>query len=250
MLHKPTARCVLVWLALVLAILLAATGCSEKRATQAKMPPPPTIEVTTTITHANPSPPIVLAPQQSHPKVEAWTQTGIASWYVADPHGQKTASGEPYNAMALTAAHRTLPLHSLVRVTNLKTNSQVTVRINDRGPFIEGRVIDLSLTAAKALDMIGQGLANVKLEVLRAPAAVDRGGKWCIQIGTFRQRNEALELKKSLADHYRDARLQDFAGATGYWVRLRVRDDDRVLAQRIADDIKAGEGDVFLVRID
>jgi rare lipoprotein A len=179
-----------------------------------------------------------------------WTQTGIASWYVADPRGQKTASGEPYDAMALTAAHRTLPLQSVVRVTNLKTNSQVTVRINDRGPFIDGRVIDLSLTAAKALDLLAPGLARVKLEVLRAPTAIDRGGKWCVQIGTFRQRNGALELKKALADRYREALLLDFAGATGYWVRLRVRDDDRILAQRIASSIKASEGGVFLVRLD
>jgi rare lipoprotein A len=152
--------------------------------------------------------------------------------------------------MAPTAAHRTLPLQSLVRVTNLKTNSQVVVRINDRGPFVDGRVIDLSLTAAKALDMVLPGLATVKLEVLHAPEAIHAGGKWCVQIGAFRERNLALDLKKSLGARYRQAHLLDFIGATGYWVRMRVENDDRVLAEKLANNIKVSEGGVFLVRLD
>jgi rare lipoprotein A len=137
-----------------------------------------------------------------------------------------------------------------VRVTNLKTKSQVVVRINDRGPFIDGRVIDLSLTAAKALDILQSGLATVKLEVMHTPTAVDIGGKWCVQIGAFRQRNGAIDLKKALATRFREAQLLDFPGATGYWVRLRVQDDDRLLAQRVASNIKVDEGSVFLVRLD
>ena len=115
--------------------------------------------------------------------------------------------------MALTAAHRTLPFQSVVRVTNLKTNSQVIVRINDRGPFVDGRVIDLSLAAAKALGIWQPGLATVKLELLHTPAAIDIGGKWCVQIGAFRQRNGALELKQTLTARYHNARLLDFPGS-------------------------------------
>lgn len=152
--------------------------------------------------------------------------------------------------MALTAAHRTLPFHSVVRVTNLKTNGQVIVRINDRGPFVNGRVIDLSLAAAKELDILRSGLANVKLEVLHATAAIDSGGKWCVQIGAFRRRNGALDLKKALTARYPKARLLDFPGATGYWVRVRVEDDDRLLAQKVAGNIKVSEGGVFLMRLD
>jgi peptidoglycan lytic transglycosylase len=152
--------------------------------------------------------------------------------------------------MELTAAHRTLPLQSLVRVTNLKTNSQVIVRINDRGPFIDGRVIDLSKMAAKALDIMQTGLATVKVEVLHTPTAIDLGGKWCVQIGTFSHRNSALDLKKTLSARYGEARLLDFAGATGYWVRVLVQDDDRALAQRVAGNLKVSEGGVFLVRLD
>ncbi len=239
-----------VWMALTLAVSLASTGCGEKKRAQAKLPPPPQIVVTPDTNPAEPIPPAPPVPLPSHPKPEAWTQTGIASWYVADPKGQKTASGEPYNGMALTAAHRTLPLQSVVRVTNLKTNSQVLVRINDRGPYIDGRIIDLSLAAARALKITLSGLATVKLEVMHTPTAINIGGKWCVQIGAFRERNGALELKKILAARYHEARLLDLPGATGYWVRVRVQDDDRVLAQKVASKIKVSEGGVFLVRLD
>jgi rare lipoprotein A len=237
-------------MALLLAVSLASTGCGEKKRAQIKLPPPPQIAVTTAPKLAEPAPP---APPHALPRAAQpapWTQTGIASWYVADPAGQRTASGEPYNGTTLTAAHRTLPLQSVVRVTNLKNNSQVVVRINDRGPYIDGRVIDLSLTAAKTLDILQQGLATVRLEVLHTPKAIDIGGKWCVQIGTFRQRSGALDMKRSLAARFRQAILQDFAGATGYWVRMRVKDDDRLLAQKLASNIKVSEGDVFLVRLD
>ena len=225
-------------------------GLWREEKTQAKLPPPPPIAVPTSPKPAEPIPPAPPVPLPRPPKPEPWTQTGIASWYVAEPGGQKTASGEPYDGMALTAAHRTLPFQSVVRVTNLKTNSQVIVRINDRGPFVDGRVIDLSLAAAKALDMWRPGLATVKLEVLHTPAAIDIGGKWCVQIGAFRQRNGALDLKQTLTARYRQARLLDFPGATGYWVRVRVQDDDRLLAQKVASNIKVSEGGVFLVRLD
>lgn len=91
---------------------------------------------------------------------------GIASWYGEDFHGKKTASGERYNMYDLTAAHRTLPLGSRVRVTNLDNGEEVVVRINDRGPFKKGRIIDLSYEAARRLDMIDEGTARVKLTLL------------------------------------------------------------------------------------
>jgi len=91
---------------------------------------------------------------------------GIASWYGEDFHGKKTASGETYNMYDLTAAHRTLALGSWVKVTNLDNGKEVVVRINDRGPFKKGRIIDLSLEAARRLDMISEGTAKVKLTVL------------------------------------------------------------------------------------
>lgn len=237
-------------MALLLVASLTSPGCGEKKITPAKLPPPPPIAVPTGPKSAEPIAPAPPVPLPRPAKPQPWTQAGIASWYVAEPGGQKTASGEPYDGTALTAAHRTLPFHSVVRVTNLKTNNQVVVRINDRGPFIDGRVIDLSVAAAKALDIWRQGVATVKLEVLHTPSAIDIGGRWCVQIGAFRQRKGALDLKQTLIARYRQARLLEFPGATGYWVRVLVQDDDRLLAQKVASAIKVSEGGVFLVRLD
>ena len=97
--------------------------------------------------------------------------TGQASWYGQAHHGKKTASGEVYDRMQLTAAHRTLPMGTRVRVTNVDNGRSVVVRINDRGPFKAGRVIDLSQAAARELGALGDGLFNVRLEVLEDAAA-------------------------------------------------------------------------------
>jgi len=106
-------------------------------------------------------------PAQANDKVEALkTITGPASWYGSKFHGRTTANGERYNMNAMTAAHKTLPFGTKVRVTNQRTGKAVTVRINDRGPFVGNRVIDLSRGAAQAVGMISQGVASVKIEVL------------------------------------------------------------------------------------
>jgi rare lipoprotein A len=102
-------------------------------------------------------------------KVVGDTQVGIASYYGGKFHGRKTANGERFDMNALTAAHKTLPLGTKVRVTHVKTGKSVVVRINDRGPFIKGRVIDLSRRAARELDMIHSGVARVRVEVLSLP---------------------------------------------------------------------------------
>jgi rare lipoprotein A len=94
-------------------------------------------------------------------------ERGDASYYAQDFHGRKTASGEPFDMHELTAAHRTLPMGTRVRVTNLENGRDVVVRINDRGPFKRGRVIDVSYEAARKLDMVASGVAPVKVEVLR-----------------------------------------------------------------------------------
>jgi peptidoglycan lytic transglycosylase len=96
-----------------------------------------------------------------------YSQTGIASWYGPGFHGRKTATGEIYNMHMLTAAHDTLPLNSVVKVTNMLNNKHVVVRINDRGPFVDNRLIDLSLASAKKLGLVGPGTAPVRLTVLK-----------------------------------------------------------------------------------
>ena len=94
------------------------------------------------------------------------TALGIASWYGPNFHGKKTSNGETYNMNAMTSAHKTLPMNTMVRVINLGNGAQTTVRINDRGPFVAGRIIDLSKAAATSIGMIGAGTARVKLEVV------------------------------------------------------------------------------------
>jgi rare lipoprotein A len=96
-------------------------------------------------------------------------ETGIASWYGVPYHGRRAASGETFDMEQLTAAHQTLPFQTMVEVTNLDNGKRVVVRINDRGPFVKGRIIDLSHAAAKQIDMIGPGTARVRLKVVYAP---------------------------------------------------------------------------------
>ncbi|GIW24288.1 septal ring lytic transglycosylase RlpA family protein [Meiothermus sp.] len=113
-----------------------------------------------------PLPPAPTAPAQNPPPALA-TEQGWASWYGPRFHGRRTANGERFNKFHLTAAHRTLPFHTRVRVTNLHNGRSVVVRINDRGPYIRGRILDLSYAAARALGMYSQGVVQVKVEVLR-----------------------------------------------------------------------------------
>lgn len=98
---------------------------------------------------------------------EQFEEVGTASWYGADFHGKQTANGEIYNSGDMTAAHRTLPLPSIVRVTNLNNNKSAIVRVNDRGPFAKNRVIDVSERVAEVLDFKNKGTADVKVELMR-----------------------------------------------------------------------------------
>jgi len=119
---------------------------------------------TVDVTQKPASPPIQAV--ASAPTITAFRQKGIASWYGKDFHGRRTATGEPFDKDGLSAAHRTLPLGSMIRVTNLENNRSTTVRVNDRGPFIKSRVIDLSYGAARELGFATEGTAQVVIERL------------------------------------------------------------------------------------
>jgi rare lipoprotein A len=135
------------------------------------------------------------------------TFSGVASWYGKDFHGRKTSNGEIYNMYDLTAAHKTLPMNTMVRVTHLENDKSVVVRINDRGPFVKSRIIDLSYTAAKRIDMIKRGTAPVRLEVIGFDGIVgDRpghhsiqGGNFMVQIGAFRRKEGAGSFSKEFS---------------------------------------------------
>ena len=178
-------------------------------------------------------------------------ETGKASWYGAPYHNRRSSNGEVYDMNSLTAAHRTLPLGSIVRVTNLKTGHSTIVRITDRGPFIEGRIVDLSLAAAKQADVWQAGVAEVRLEVLRTPVPFTTGGRWAVQIGSFQSESGADVIADRLTRRYKTAKVLRFSSPVGdWWVRVRVLKDDRVRAEEVARDTRTVEGKVFLVRLD
>ncbi len=152
---------------------------------------------------------------------------------------------------AMTAAHRTYPLGSIVRVTNVKTGHSALVRITDRGPFIPGRVLDLSLAAARKVDVWQPGVAEVKVELMQSPESIVAGGKWAVQIGGFPHEHAATKLADHLTRRYHTAKVLCFASPAGdWWIRIRVLDDDHDRAKELADETATPEGAVFLVRLD
>ena len=130
-------------------------------------------------------------------------EEGMASWYGPGFHGKLTANGEPYDMDQLTAAHRTLPFNSIVKVRNLSNGESVLVRINDRGPFAKGRIIDLSRKAAREIGMIGSGTANVALmlmnDTLKHSRTTDlKTATYTIQLGSYREKNKAFEHSRTI----------------------------------------------------
>jgi len=153
-------------------------------------------------------------------------EEGIASWYGPGFHGRLTASGERYNMYAFTAAHKTLPMGTKVLVTNLENGRQTIVRINDRGPFVKGRIIDLSYAAARALGMHQKGTARVRIEALsESPSAAgpdfDRG-EFFIQVGAFKNYANALRLKERLARHFKIVAIVPYERGSQTFYRVQV----------------------------
>ena len=184
-----------------------------------------------------------------HAKV-IWSQVGWASWYGPNYHNKRGANGEIYDQNQMTAAHNMLPLNSIVRVTNLKTKQSALVRITDRGPFVGDRVVDLSMEAAKQLGIYLPGTAEVRLDVLEAPKPIDTGGRWCIQMGAYQTEEAALAMKDRLLRHNRTAQVIEFKGPTGYWVRLRVPQDDKQQTINVFERTDITEGGMYMVRLD
>ncbi len=183
-------------------------------------------------------------------------ETGMASWY--GPSGHRSADGSVYDGKSMTAAHKTLPLGTVARVTNLVNGESVMVRITDRGPFAHGRVLDLSEGAAKEIGLYRMGVAKVKIEAYGVGNATSGGlppisaGKWCVQTGAFKSQQDALDLKTALMKRYIGSRVIEFAGATGYWVRIDPAQHDHADAAAIKEWIGNPDPQVvpYLVRLD
>ncbi len=181
------------------------------------------------------------------------TETGVASWYGFPYHGRRAASGEVYDMQQLTAAHRTLPFQTWIEVTNLSNGKQVDVRINDRGPFVKGRIVDLSQAAARDIDMLRAGTARVRLKVITpppvtqpvAPAAAPvvtsptpppSSNCFVVQAGAFTDRDRAESLRASLADRFPPARVVFYTTAAPWRVIVghdMTRDQATELAIRV-----------------
>ena len=185
------------------------------------------------------------------PVAIGYTETGIASWYGYPYHGRPAADGEIYDMEKMTAAHRTLPFNTWVRVENLNNARTVELRIIDRGPFVSHRIIDVSHAAAEALDMIGPGTARVRMVVIRAPEPVT-AGTFAVQVGAYTDPQNAEAVRARMAARYGTARLVLRAGNPNVWRVLvgaeTTEEGADGLAARIRDEI--GEKNAFVVRLD
>ncbi len=165
---------------------------------------------------------------------------GVASWYGNPYNGRPTASGEIYNMYAMTAAHRTLPFGTMVRVHDLDNGRTVVVRINDRGPFVGGRIIDLSYAAAETMGMVGPGTAHVELEILNpavvyGPTAVP--GVYSVQVGAFTNEDNAERVKANIEPHFGPVLIQVYnSPERGIVYRVRV---GQLTSQGTASDLAA-----------
>ena len=235
--------------------LISLTGCHHKPPQVTHQAPPPVTRRPSQPASENAS--ITPAPRPTAPTFDDTsgppisTETGLASWYGPNYNRRAAADGTVYDQDGMTAAHRTLPMGSTVRVTNLTTGQQVYVRITDRGPFAPGRILDLSVGAAKAVGVYRAGVARVRIEAF-AHTSADPPGRWCVQTGPFTKEHDARDLKEALIDRYKGARVAEFQGPTGFWVRIDPADHARADALEIQDWI--GNPDAYaapyLVRID
>jgi rare lipoprotein A len=178
-------------------------------------------------------------------------EEGIASWYGHPYHGRPTASGEIYNMYAMTAAHRTLPFGTEVRVDDLDNGQSVVVRINDRGPFVAGRIIDLSYAAARAMGMLGAGTSLVRLEILN-PDVLNQPGIFAVQVGAFLERQNAERLRDRIAERFQPVIIQSFNRGDGLYHRVRVgQESSEEAARELARELQ-GAGlatETFVVRL-
>ena len=237
------------------ALMLAAvmfSGCAHKK--QVKLIPsaPPS----STRTPSSPAPPATAPPGPAGvPGAGApnpgYSETGVASWYGHPYHGRQAADGEIYDMETMVAAHRTLPFDTWVRVYDLDNDKSVEVRIIDRGPFVDGRIIDLSHAAAQAISMVGPGIAHVRMEVIDVPPGMS-AAVYVVQVGAFDDRTIAERVRAQMAERYGQARLMERTENPGVW-RVLVGNEPNIDA---ANTLRArirretGEKRAFAVRLD
>ena len=246
------------FLSLVIAAVLAPAvlvGCAKRQTTSH-----PPAQSPSSVPSSAPQPPLGpgSSPRSGPPPATErrpvvpgeYVEEGVASWYGVPFNGRRTSNGEIYDMHEFTAAHRTLPFNAVVRVTNLRNGKQTQVRINDRGPFVADRVIDLSLSAAEAIEMVGPGTAQVRLEVIAGSGPVT--GLFAVQIGAFRTQENAQRLKVEMESRTLPVSIATYDSPSGLLYRVRVgRVATEAEANQLAAQLRAaGQMTTFVVRLD
>ena len=247
----------------ILMVVLFLTGIVMFGCRSATSPPPGRTDAPPPKTPGYPKPYRVNGVwYQPIPDAHGFQQRGVASWYGRKFHGRRTSNGETYDMYGISAAHKTLPFGTMVRVTNLQNGRQLDIRINDRGPFIRGRIIDLSYGAAKKLGVVGPGTAPVKIVALAAPMhsapasgsggrfeAVDlTRGNFTFQVGAFQERANAERLARRLEKLYTNVHIASFDRGDGLYHRVRVGRAHRLEEAETYERTLMRQGyDVFIV---
>lgn len=254
--------------AVALACVLLSAGCAAHHVTASNPPPPSQPEAASPDAVASskratdlgpepapatpaPSPGAKRSKTPAAPAPEGYTEEGNASWYGVPFNGRRASNGEIYDMYKLTAAHRTLPFETMVRVTNLNNGKSTVVRITDRGPFVENRIIDLSLAAAREIESVGPGVVPVRVEVL-SPGVDVTGGFFTVQVGAFRDPGNAQRLRDRLSASYSPIFIQQYDSPDGLFYRVRVgKVTGEDAARDFGEQLREREGFTpFVVRLD
>jgi len=253
------------WLMVVLMAAIVAAGCGHKKTRVTPTATAPPVYAPSGRSPSRPSAeppargsiPVTRVPEGgvssedkefilSHRPI--YSEEGRATWYTAR-RGRKAANGQVFSDEALTAAHRTLPMGSLIVVTNLKTRQASAMRVSDRGPFVPTAILDLTKASAQSIG-IWPGSARVRVDVYETPKPMEVGGRWCVQIGPFTSERKAIRFKEKLIEDYAGSKVIEFPGERSYWVRIRPAGDDREQAEEMARRMRPDEGVAYLTRLD
>ena len=250
-----------------LLLILFLVGCGPHRITANNPAPsqptaasPDSIEATKRATDVEPTPAPapatpMPAPKRSRPPQTpapaGYVEEGNASWYGIPFNGRRASNGEIYDMYKMTAAHKTLPFETMVRVTNLNNGKSTTVRITDRGPFVENRIIDLSLAAAREIESVGPGVVPVRVEVL-TPGIDPTGGFFTVQVGAFRDQSNARRFRDRLNASYSPIFIQQYDSPDGIFYRVRVgKVPGEDAARQFGEQLRQREGVTpIVVRLD
>lgn len=188
------------------------------------------------------------------PDAAGYREKGIASWYGADFHGRATSNGESYNMHDMTAAHKTLPMNTMLLVKNLENGRETVVRVNDRGPFVRGRIIDLSYKAAKNLGMVNKGISRVQVVALADKKTISdskrgkahlpnlQSGEYYVQIGSFKQKQNALNLQKRFTEAGHTTVIQKHYAPDKTYYRVHVYAGRQLAVARRAETALLNHG--------